>query len=157
MASFLQPPLDYVCMWRFPETQLERAREVRRGPPRDGAEVLGVNGPVQVLVDEGSHPRNLPAGQSPRAGSPRARIAFDLRSQNCRSGGQPPLRRLVVVLELAPHHFKKLCQTARQIAELDTGWRRIRCSAWRPFHVNPSTSNPSQGEHAASDPIWLVK
>src|SRR3954466_7322442 len=144
MASFLQPPLDYVCMWRFPETQLERAREVRRGSPREGAEVLGVNGPVQVLVDEGSHPRDLPTGQSPRPRSLRARTAFDLRLQDGRSGGKRRLRRLAVVLEFAPRYFQKLRQAACQIVEQQAGWRRTRCSTLRPIHVNPSTSCPAR-------------
>jgi len=89
---------------------------VRRASPRDGAEVLGVNGPVQVLVNEGSYPRDLPAGQSRRPGSLRARIAVDLRLQDGRSSRERRLRRLAIVLDLAPCDFKKLCQAARQIA-----------------------------------------
>src|SRR6266850_5442984 len=140
MASFLQPPLDHVSMWRFSEGQLERSREVRRGSPRDGAEVLGVNGPVQVLVDEGSHPRDLPAGQPPRPGSLRARMAFDLRLQDGRGGGKRRLRHLAIVLELAPRYFKKLSQAARQIAERQTARRSIRYRLWS-FHRKPSISN----------------
>src|SRR6516165_8179669 len=102
MASFLQPPLDHVSMWRFSEGQLERPREMRRAPPRYGAEVLGVNGAVQVPVDEGPHPRDLPAGQSRCPGPPCPRIAFDLRLQDARRGGQRRLGRLPIVLELAP-------------------------------------------------------
>src|SRR6266545_3673101 len=136
MASFLQPPLDHVSMWRFPEGKLERPREVRRGSPRDGAEVLGMNGPVQILVDEASHPRDLPAGQPRRPGSPRARMAFDLRLQDGRSGGERRLRRLAIVLELAPHDFKKLRQAARQIAERQTARGRIRYRLWS-IHSKP--------------------
>src|SRR6267142_4450279 len=126
MASFLQPPLDHVGMRRFSEGQLERPREVCRGSPRDGAEVLGMNGTVQILFDEASDPRRLPAGQPRRPGSLRARMAFDLRLQDVRCRGQRRLRRLAIVLELAPRHFKKLRLAARQIAELETGWRSIR-------------------------------
>src|ERR1700733_4499230 len=78
MAGLLQPPLDDVGMRRFSEGQLERPRKVRRATPRDNTQVLGVNGMVQVLVDESPHPRNLPAPQPCGSGAPRPGVAFDL-------------------------------------------------------------------------------
>ena len=155
MTGFFQSPLDYVSVWRFSEGQLERPREVRRASPRDGAEILGMNGSVQVLVDERSHPRDLPAGQSRGSGSPRARITLDLRLQDDRGGGQRCLRRLAIALELAPCHFNKLGQAVRQQIELMAGRRRIRCSTLRPIHVNPSTSIPARAR-AWSRPCRLA-
>src|SRR5580704_19220407 len=82
MAGLLQPPLDDVGMRRFSKGQLERPREVRRAPPRHDTQVLGVNGSVQVLVDESPHPRDLPARQPCGSGGLHARLAFDLRLQD---------------------------------------------------------------------------
>src|ERR1700679_2299933 len=117
MASFLQPPLDHVGMRRFAKCQLERPREMRRASPRNRAQIPGMNRAVQVLVDKGPHPRDLAVHQPTRSGALRARVTLDLVLQDGRSSSERCLRRLAIMLQLMPRHFKELCQAACQVAE----------------------------------------
>ena len=60
MTRPLQPSPHHVSVWWFSEGLFEGPREMWRAPLRYGAEVLDVDGAVQVLVDESAHARYLP-------------------------------------------------------------------------------------------------
>src|ERR1700727_2091232 len=102
-------------MRRFAKCQLERTRKMSGTSPGDGAQILGMNRAVQVLVDKGPHPGDLPTRQSARRGPFPARMALDLVLQDSRRSGERHLRRLAIMLELMPGRFKELRQAAHQI------------------------------------------
>src|SRR5580704_18139550 len=104
-------------MRRFAKCQLERTRKMSGTSPGDGAQILGMNRAVQILVDEGPHPGDLPARQSPRRGPFPTRMALDLVLQDGPSSGERHLCRLAIMLELVPGRFKELCWAACQIAQ----------------------------------------
>ena len=68
VTGFLEPPPHDVGVRRFSERLFERAREVRRAPPRNLAEITRMDRSMQVPVDEGTDPGDLPTRQSTRSG-----------------------------------------------------------------------------------------
>src|SRR6185295_6725583 len=61
MTRPLQPSPHHVSVRWFSENLFEGPREMCWAYPRYGAEVLDVDGAVQILVDESSHARYLPS------------------------------------------------------------------------------------------------
>src|SRR3984957_17173629 len=117
IAGFLQASLDHVGVRRFAKCQLERSREVSRATPRNRAQIPGMNRAMQILVDKGPHPSDLPTRKPCRSRLSCARMAFNLGLQDSRSSGKRRLRRFAIVLQLTPHHLEELCQAACQVAE----------------------------------------
>src|ERR1700730_7213847 len=143
MTRPLQPPPDHVSMRWFSEGLLERTRKVRRTSLRDGAEVSGVVGAMQISFDEGPHARELPAGQGARLGAVSARMTLDLGLQNGGRRGQRCFRSLPITFELASGGLEKFGQAACQIMELQAGRRRrIRYRVSKPVHIQSSTTVP---------------
>src|ERR1700722_15867981 len=125
MASFLQTPLDHVGVRRFAKCQFKRSREMSRASPCDGAQILGMNCAMQVHIDEGPNPHDLPARQSPRFGPLRTRMALDLKLQNGGGSNERCLCRLAIMLQLARRCLQKFNHIFRQIDKLlQLGWRR---------------------------------
>jgi hypothetical protein len=60
MTRPFQPSPHHVSVRWFSERSFEGPREMGFASLRYGAEVLGVDGAVQILVDESAHTRYLP-------------------------------------------------------------------------------------------------
>src|SRR5580698_1731521 len=106
MAGSLQTPSHHIGMWRLTNRQLELAREVRGASMRDGAEVPGVNGAVQIVVDVGSYAKDLPGRQAAPRGSVGARATFDLRLQDMRRCDERGFGGLLIALQFSLGSFE---------------------------------------------------
>src|SRR3981189_903846 len=82
MTRPLQPSPHHVSVRWFSEGFFEGPREMCCASLRYGAEVLGGDGAVQILVDESAHARYLPGRQCAGSGALSARTALDFRLQD---------------------------------------------------------------------------
>jgi hypothetical protein len=120
-----------------------------------------MNGSVQILVNVGSHAKNLPSRQTAVSGAVCAGTALDLSLQDVGCCDQRRLGRLPITFELSRCSFKQLGQAVRnEVKLLVDRSRRISLGNLKSFHIQSLRRTirmtSDWRESAAKGVLWLV-